>query len=113
MLKKAPAFCLVAGVLATSALPQEDRVPTGIPHLDHVFLVMMENRGYQQVFNNPNETYLNAQIANGQGNLATNYYAVCIPSLTNYLEVVGGSNSGVDRRTWWNTISWNDLSGFG
>ena len=28
-------------------------------------------------------------------NLATNYYGVGHPSLTNYLEVVGGSNFGV------------------
>ncbi len=105
MLKKAAAFGLVAGVLATSAFAQEDRVPTGIPHLDHVFLIMMENHGYEQVINNPNEPYLNAQIATGQVNLATNYYAVGHPSLTNYLEVVGGSNFGIRSD---NSPDWNN-----
>jgi hypothetical protein len=95
MLKQAAAFGLVAGVLATSAFAQEDRVPAGIPHLDHVFLIMMENHGYQQVIDNPNEPYLNAQIAAGKVSLATNYFAIGHPSLTNYLEVVGGSNFGV------------------
>jgi hypothetical protein len=57
---QAAAVGLVAGVLAGSAIAQQDRVPTGIPHLDHVFLIMMENHGYQQVTNNPNEPYLNS-----------------------------------------------------
>jgi len=55
----------------------------------------MENHGYQQVVNNPNEPYLNSLIANGKVNLATKYFAVGHPSLTNYLEIVGGSNFGI------------------
>ncbi len=107
MLKQAVAFGFVAGVLATSAFAQEDRVPNGIPHLDHVFVIMMENHGYQQVINNPNEPYLNDQIAKGQVSLATNYFAVGHPSLTNYLEVVGGSNFGVRSD---NAPDWNDAA---
>jgi hypothetical protein len=95
MLKKAAALSLVAGVLATAAFAQENRNLTGIPRLDHVFLIMMENHGYQQVIGNPNEPYLNSLINSGQVNLATNYFAVGHPSLTNYLEIVGGSNFGV------------------
>src|SRR5205814_10065760 len=105
MLKKA-AVGLVAALLATAAFAQADRIPAGIPHLDHVFVIMMENHGYQQVIDNPNEPYLNSLIANRQVNLATNYYAVGHPSLTNYLEVVGGSNFGVindDSPDWHNT----------
>ncbi len=101
---------LVFGTLALSGsfvLAQEDRVPSGIPRLDHVFVVMMENHGYQQVFNNPNEPYLNSLIANKQVNLATNYFAVGHPSLTNYLEIVGGSNFGVrsDNSPAWGSTS--------
>ncbi len=94
MLRKA-ALGLVAGALATAAFAQQDQVPTGIPRLDHVFVIVMENHGYQQVLNNPNEPYLNSLIAKGQVNLATNYFAVGHPSLTNYLEIVGGSNFGI------------------
>src|SRR5580704_1113782 len=106
MLKKA-AVGLVAASLATAAFAQEDRIPAGIPHLDHVFVIMMENHGYQQVINNPNEPYLNSLIANKQVNLATNYFAVGHPSLTNYLEVVGGSNFGVrsDNAPNWGSTS--------
>src|SRR5579863_49418 len=95
MLKKAVALGVVAGMLATTGVAEEKSIPSGIPHLDHVFLIMMENHGYQQVFGNPNEPYLNGLIASGKVNLATNYFAVGHPSLTNYLEIVGGSNFGV------------------
>ena len=64
-----------------------------MPHLDHVWVIMMENHGYSQVIGNPNCPYLNdyASLAN----TATNYFAIAHPSLTNYLETVGGSNFGV------------------
>ena len=105
MLKKAVALGVVAGVFATTGLAQN--TPSGIPHLDHVFLIMMENHGYQQVFGNPNEPYLNSLIASGKVNLATNYFAVGHPSLTNYLEIVGGSNFGVrsDNAPDWGSTS--------
>lgn len=54
---------------------------------------MMENHGYSQIITNPNAPFVNALAK--QANLATNYFAVAHPSLTNYLEVVGGSNFGV------------------
>lgn len=83
------AAALVAGVAAAAEGP----VPKGVPHLDHVFVIMMENHGYAQVIGNPNMPFVN-QYAR-KANLATNYFAVAHPSLTNYLEVVGGSNFGV------------------
>lgn len=95
MFKKTASLCLAAGILSTAGFAQQNRIPTGVPHLDHVFLIMMENHGYQQVIGNPNEPYLNSLIAGGKLNLATNYFAIGHPSLTNYLEVVGGSNFGI------------------
>ena len=73
----------------------EGPVPTGIPHLDHVFVIMMENHSFGQVIGNPTMPFINSQIKKGEVNLATNYFAVGHPSLTNYLEIVGGSNFGV------------------
>jgi len=94
MLKKT-ALLFVASALTTVAFAQEGSVPKGIAPLDHVFLIMMENHGYQQIFNNPNQPFLNSLIKGKQVSLATNYFAVGHPSLTNYLEIVGGSNFGV------------------
>ncbi len=107
MLKRSAASSLLVCAFATAVFAQEGHVPTGIPRLDHVFVIMMENHGYQQVFNNPNEPYLNSLIANGKVNLATNYFAVGHPSLTNYLEIVGGSNFGVrsDNAPDWGSTS--------
>ena len=97
----------VLTVLLVSAVSADGgRKPEGIPHLDHVFVIVMENHGYQQILNNPNEPYLNSLIANRKVNLATNYFAVGHPSLTNYLEIVGGSNFGVrsdNAPAWHNT----------
>jgi len=97
MIKKAVSlFLLAAGIAATlSAQEHENKGHNGIPHLDHVFVILMENHGYQQVVGNPNEPYLNSLIKSGKVNLAKNYFAVGHPSLTNYLEIVGGSNFGV------------------
>ena len=105
MLKKAAALGLAFTLLAAPMFANEGNVPKGVPHLDHVFVVMMENHGYQQVFANPNEPYLNGLIESKQVNLATNYYAIGHPSLTNYLEIVGGSNFGVRSD---NSPAWHD-----
>jgi hypothetical protein len=88
------------------------RIPKGMPHMDHVFVIMMENHGFYQVINNPNEPYLNSLISGKNVNLATNYFAVGHPSLTNYLEVVGGSNFGIrsDNPPAWGTTPANQIS---
>src|ERR1035441_9638028 len=81
---------LLLGLLTALTAPlfaQEGPVPKGIPHLDHVFLIMMENHGYTEILHNPNARFINSYAKSA--NLATNYFAVAHPSLTNYLEVVG------------------------
>jgi phosphatidylinositol-3-phosphatase len=95
MMRKAASLFLLAAGLAGGISAQEKEHPKGIRELDHVFVIVMENHGYQQVIGNPNEPYLNSLIANGKVNLATNYFAIGHPSLTNYLEIVGGSNFGI------------------
>jgi len=64
-----------------------------IPRLDHVFVIVMENHHYGQIFGNSNAPFVNAYAKSA--NLAANYFGVGHPSLTNYLEMVGGSNFGV------------------
>lgn len=87
------ALSLSAALLAGSAFAHEDASNAKIPSLDHVFLIMMENHGYSQIIGSTNAPFIN-QMAKST-NLATNYFAVGHPSLTNYLEVVGGSNFGI------------------
>ncbi len=106
---KKTVLALLAGVatasLATAAFAKEGPVPNGMRHLDHVFRIMMENHGYAEVMNNPYMPFTNKLAA--KAGLATNYFAVGHPSLTNYLEVVGGSNFGVlnDHSPDWHNMS--------
>ena len=94
MKKTALALGLLASTLSTpSAFAAEGAVPKGIPHLDHVFVILMENHGYSQIIGNPSAPFANLYAQ--RVNAATNYFAVAHPSLTNYLEIVGGSNFGV------------------
>jgi len=91
--RKAFAASLLATTLVSPALANEATVPRGVPRLDHVFVIIMENHGYGQIIGNTNAPFAN-QYANF-ANTATNYFAVAHPSLTNYLEIAGGSNFGV------------------
>lgn len=111
MLRKVAAAAFSLAFLASTAVAQQGPVPTGVPHLDHVFVIMMENHGYSQIVNNPNAPFIN-QFARS-ANMATKYFAVAHPSLTNYLEVVGGSNFGVhtdNNPDWHNSVCSTNLS---
>jgi phosphatidylinositol-3-phosphatase len=93
MFKKAAALGLSLALMAAPVLAHEGDVPKGVPHLDHVFVIMMENHAYGQIVGNPSAPFTNKYMKSA--NAATNYFAVAHPSLTNYLEVVGGSNFGI------------------
>src|SRR6185295_1547664 len=82
------AMALSVGTL----LGGEGAVPAGVPHLDHVWVIMMENHAYGQIVGNPSSPFTNRYM--GMVNASHNYFAIAHPSLTNYLEVVGGSNFG-------------------
>ncbi len=90
---KTLAASLLATAIASTSFAAEGPIPQGIPHLDHVYLIVMENHGYSQIVGNPNMPWTNHWIRTA--NLGTKYFAVAHPSLTNYLEIVGGSNFGV------------------
>ena len=100
---------LLVGTIAA----HEGDIPRGMPRFDHVFVIMMENHGYSQIINNPNAPFINKYAK--QANTADNYFAIAHPSLTNYLEVVGGSNFNVlsdNNPDWHNpTCTPNLLSG--
>jgi phosphatidylinositol-3-phosphatase len=86
-------WCTLGAVTSGSGMAAEGPVPQGVGHLDHVFVIMMENHAYGQVVNNPSLPFTNELFT--LANTATNYFAIAHPSLTNYLEIVGGSNFGV------------------
>src|SRR5215510_6745449 len=102
---------ILATLLAGTMYAAEGAVPNGVARLNHVFVIMMENHGYSQIVNNPNAPFINRYAQTS--NRATNYFAIAHPSLTNYLEVVGGSNFGVltdNSPDWHNTTCATNLA---
>src|SRR5579864_2811040 len=95
---------IAAAALATGAAPAHSEEQEAIPRLEHVFVIMMENQYFGHIIGNPSAPFVNSYATTA--NLAQNYMAVGHPSLTNYLEVVGGSNFGVvndNSPDWHNT----------
>lgn len=64
-----------------------------LKNFQHVFVIMMENTGYNALIGNPNAPWIN-QAAQTYG-LATNYYGVTHPSQPNYIAATSGSTNGV------------------
>ena len=67
--------------------------PATVPSYDHVFVVVEENHGFQDVIGNPAAPNLNALAK--QFGLATQYFGVSHPSEPNYVALLGGSTFGV------------------
>ena len=82
------AFCLVFAAPASTLEAQ-----TIFPKYDHVFLIIMENEGYNQVVGNQFAPMLNA-LAQDYG-LATNHSGVADPSEPNYVAMLGGDSFGI------------------
>ena len=80
-----------------------------VPRYNHVFLLIMENEGYNQVIGNPHAPVINA-LARDYG-LATNYRGVADPSEPNYVAMLGGDFFGIsDDNPYWfpgNTVPAN------
>src|SRR5450432_3399582 len=89
-IRKVATLVSICVLLAGPALAGEGPIPSGITNLDHVFVIMMENHAYGQIVGNPSSPFTNKYMT--LANTSTNYFAIAHPSLTNYLEVVGGSN---------------------
>ncbi|MGB5795843.1 MAG: alkaline phosphatase family protein [Mycolicibacter algericus] len=74
-----------------------------VGHLDHVFLIYMENKGSEDILGSPNAPYINS-LVNTYGS-ADNFYALSHPSDPNYFRVLGGSDFGIDYNSEPNSIN--------
>jgi phosphatidylinositol-3-phosphatase len=102
--KKTALALSIATLSANCVLAQNNNNHRDIRRIDHAFVIVMENHYFSQILGNTNAPFINQYAMSA--NLATNYYAIGHPSLTNYLEIVGGSNFGVvndDAPDWHNT----------
>jgi acid phosphatase len=80
--------------VAATATPVNPNGAAGkIPNFDHIVLIVLENRSYDQVIGNPLMPNLNA-LAQKYVQLS-NYYAVSHPSVPNYIALMSGGTQGI------------------
>jgi phospholipase C len=84
-------LAVVSGLLACGFALAGEAAPTR--RLDHVFVLVLENRGFDDALTNGPTPFLR-ELAAGAG-LATRYFGVAHPSLPNYLALIGGDTFGV------------------
>jgi phospholipase C len=66
---------------------------SSLKNFQHVFVIMMENTGYDALIGNPNAPWINSAAATY--GLATSYFGVTHPSQPNYIAATSGSTNGV------------------
>ena len=80
----------------SESLPAPDPVVpepvSTVGSLDHLFMVYMENKGYDDIVGSRNAPFINSLI-NAYG-FASNYYGLTHPSLPNYYPILGGTDFG-------------------
>ena len=84
---------LVAPGLISASAAGSPSNRSDLKNYQHVFVIMMENTGYDTLIGNPNAPWIN-RAATTYG-LATNYYGVTHPSQPNYIAATSGSTNGV------------------
>jgi phospholipase C len=87
---------LIAAVVlltGTAAAPAAPKHQSKVHHLQHVFVIMMENTGIEALLGNPNAPWIN-QAVQTYG-VAGNYYGVTHPSQPNYIAATAGTRAGV------------------
>jgi hypothetical protein len=88
------AVLLVAGALVLAGLfASPARAVTGQPPIKHVFVVMLENKGFDETFGNLSPAPYLSQTLPAMGALLPNYYGVTHASLGNYIALVSGQGS--------------------
>jgi acid phosphatase len=78
---------------ATALLSPPPGPSAAVPRFKHVWLIVLENKTYDQIVGAKTAPFLNQLIATS--GLATKYQAVTHPSLPNYLALFSGSTHGV------------------
>ena len=80
-------YAAIGALIAASASAQN------LPHPDHIVVVMMENKSFDDIIDSSNAPYLNTLRARGA--LLAASYGLHHPSQPNYIELFSGSQQGV------------------
>jgi len=86
----------------------DEELPTGLPEVKHVFLVVLGDGGYEETFGKTSTApYLGKELP-AQGELLSNYFAVTKGELANRIALISGQ--GPTPETAANCPSYSDLS---
>jgi hypothetical protein len=91
--RRTAALLLVAGLAAASAAvsaPATAAKKATAPEVGHVFVINLENKGYDTTFGPGSPAPYLSQTLRSQGQLLTQYYGTAHNSLPNYLAQVSG-----------------------
>lgn len=72
----------------------------GVPRYDHIFIVMLENKGTNKILASPYAPKINALLQ--AGNQLTSYFATGNPSEPNYTALGGADDFGITDDSQWN-----------
>jgi phospholipase C len=89
------AVVLALGIatLALAGSSSASQPRNDVKNFQHVFVIMMENTGYNALVGNPHAPWINGAIA--KYGVATNYFGVTHPSQPNYIAATAGTRAGV------------------
>lgn len=94
ILAPALAAALVSLIAATGCQPAKQVTVAGpVPAFGHVFMILMENKDYQEIIGSPEAPYIST-VARDYA-VASKFYGIRHPSLPNYLALVSGSTQGM------------------
>jgi phosphatidylinositol-3-phosphatase len=103
--------CMAALASPQIASAQGLRAPAGYHQIKHVFVITLENEGYDETFGpNSKAPYL-AQTLPAKGALLTQYYGTGHVSLDNYIAMISGQAATVDTRNDCQTFADYQLTG--
>lgn len=77
----------------------EEEVPTGLPEVKHVFLIVLGTVGYEETFGEASKSAYFKEELPAQGELLSNYFAVAQGELANQIAIVSGQGPTPETTT--------------
>jgi hypothetical protein len=71
-------------------VPVEEELPTGMPEVKHVFVIMLGEGGYEETFGKTSTSQFFGKELPAQGELLSNYFAVTKGQLANQIALLSG-----------------------
>jgi phosphatidylinositol-3-phosphatase len=97
LLLSALSLCVVTAPL-TAGAQSLDATRLALPAIRHVFVVNLENKGYDETFGDGSLAPYLSQTLRSQGALLTQYYGIGHNSLTNYIAQISGQAPNVETQ---------------